>query len=66
MRLPWPSGAYYPDTRNIGDNATDMFSNIMKEFWPDINRHSAPGIITVGQTFLSGNWQAGMPALLTN
>ena len=40
------SNTYYPDTRNVKDNttkfatqlATDAFSNIIKEFWPDIKR----------------------------
>jgi len=38
------SNAYYPDTRNWKDNAeklciavgTDAFSNVLKEFWPDV------------------------------
>jgi hypothetical protein len=41
------SNAYYPDTRNWNDNlqklliacATDTFSNVLKEFWPDVKRH---------------------------
>jgi len=41
------SNAYYPDTRNVRDNvqkvlisvATDSFSNVGKEFWPDIKRY---------------------------
>ena len=41
------SNAYYPDTRNVSDNvqklliacSTDAFSNVMKEFWPDVKRH---------------------------
>jgi len=41
------SNAWYPDTRTVSDNvqklaiqlATDAFSNVMKEFWPDIKRH---------------------------
>jgi hypothetical protein len=41
------SNAYYPDTRNVNDNvqklltavATDAFSNVAKEFWPDIKRY---------------------------
>jgi hypothetical protein len=40
------SNAYYPDTRDVGDNverlgialATDAFSQVMKEFWPDVKR----------------------------
>jgi hypothetical protein len=51
------SNAYYPDNRTAGDNtekwlvsiATDTFSNVMKEFWPDVKQwwtrkhsHSAP------------------------
>jgi hypothetical protein len=40
------SNAYYPDTRNAPDNlerllvqcATDAFSNVLKEFWPDVKR----------------------------
>lgn len=40
------SNAYYPDTRDWNDNvqklliqcATDSFSNVLKEFWPDIKR----------------------------
>ncbi len=43
------SNAYYPDTRTVSDNtqklavqlATDMFSNVLKEFWPDIKRKLA-------------------------
>ena len=38
------SNAYYPDTRTVFDNtekfgiqlATDAFSNVLKEFWPDV------------------------------
>lgn len=38
------SNAYYPDTRTVSDNvekllvqvATDSFSNVLKEFWPDL------------------------------
>ncbi|HUE22150.1 MAG TPA: hypothetical protein VMQ86_10740 [Bryobacteraceae bacterium] len=38
------SNAYYPDTRTVGSNmerlgiacATDAFSQVMKEFWPDV------------------------------
>jgi len=41
------SNAYYPDTRNASDNVqrlliacgTDAFSNVLKEFWPDVKRH---------------------------
>ena len=41
------SNAYYPDTRDVSDNvqkwliavATDTFSNILKEFWPDVKNH---------------------------
>lgn len=41
------SNAYYPDTRNVSDNvtklliacSTDAFSNVLKEFWPDVKRH---------------------------
>jgi hypothetical protein len=47
--------AYYPDGRHLGDNfqrfatqvGTDTFSNILKEFWPDIKRkfkHQSPAI----------------------
>ena len=40
------SNAWYPDTRNVSDNAgklaiqlaTDAFSNVLKEFWPDVKR----------------------------
>ena len=40
------SNAYYPDTRDWNDNlqklliqcGTDTFSNILKEFWPDVKR----------------------------
>ncbi len=40
------SNAYYPDTRNWNDNlqklmiqcATDAFSNVLKEFWPDVKQ----------------------------
>ena len=41
------SNAYYADSRNAGDNveklltavATDAFSNVAKEFWPDIKHY---------------------------
>ena len=41
------SNAYYPDTRTVSDNfeklgislATDAFSNVLKEFWPDVKRY---------------------------
>ncbi|MBV8730796.1 MAG: hypothetical protein JO336_13410 [Acidobacteriia bacterium] len=41
------SNAYYPDTRDVSDNlqkvfiatATDAFSNVAKEFWPDIKHY---------------------------
>jgi hypothetical protein len=41
------ANAYYPDNRSLSDTtqrlytqlATDCFSNIVKEFWPDIKRH---------------------------
>jgi len=41
------SNAWYPDTRDISDNvqklliqcATDAFSQVLKEFWPDVKRH---------------------------
>ena len=40
------SNAYYPDTRTAADNAQrlliacgpDAFSNVLKEFWPDVKR----------------------------
>ena len=40
------SNLYYPDTRNVADNVqklgiqvgTDAFSQVLKEFWPDIKR----------------------------
>ncbi len=40
------SEAYYPDNRNVSDAASrlgmqlgvDMASNVLKEFWPDVNR----------------------------
>jgi len=40
------SNAYYPDTRNASDNVqklliacgTDAFSNVLKEFWPDVKQ----------------------------
>ena len=40
------SNVWYPDTRTASDNveklgiqlATDAFSNVMKEFWPDVKR----------------------------
>ncbi len=40
------SNLYYPDTRDVSDNlkklgvqvGTDAFSQVMKEFWPDIKR----------------------------
>jgi hypothetical protein len=41
------TNAWYPDTRTVHDNveklgiqlATDAFSNVLKEFWPDVKRH---------------------------
>ena len=49
------SNAYYPDHRDAGSNATrlgvqlglDVAGNVLKEFWPDMNRklsrkHRAP------------------------
>lgn len=41
------SNAYYPDTRDVNDNvqkwmisvATDTFSNVLKEFWPDVKHY---------------------------
>ncbi len=41
------SNLYYPDTRTAHDNVqklllqcgTDAFSNVLKEFWPDVKRH---------------------------
>ena len=41
------SNLYYPDTRDWRDNVeklmiacgTDTFSNVLKEFWPDVKRH---------------------------
>jgi hypothetical protein len=47
------SNLYYPsDTRNLPDNlekwgvqiATDAFSNVLKEFWPDVKRKLHKGI----------------------
>jgi hypothetical protein len=51
--------AYYPDTRDVSDNvqrlgvalATDAFSQVLKEFWPDVkrrlfHRHDAPMLST--------------------
>ncbi len=40
------SNAYYPETHNVSDNlqrlgvqgATDAFTNVLREFWPDIKR----------------------------
>jgi hypothetical protein len=40
------SNAYYPDTRTVSDNVqklliavgTDTFSNVLKEFWPDVKQ----------------------------
>jgi hypothetical protein len=40
------SNAYYPDTRTAADNVerlliacgTDAFSNVLKEFWPDVKK----------------------------
>jgi hypothetical protein len=40
------SNAYYPDTRTVSENVqrlliacgTDAFSNVLKEFWPDVKR----------------------------
>jgi hypothetical protein len=43
------SNAYYPGTRTVGDNlqrftiqiGTDAFSNVLKEFWPDVKHKLA-------------------------
>jgi len=40
------SNAYYPDSRTASDNVqklliacgTDAFSNVLKEFWPDVKQ----------------------------
>jgi hypothetical protein len=56
------SNAYYPDDRDIGDNlhklglqlGTDAFSNVLKEFWPDIRRkfhHRQPGPAAAATSF---------------
>jgi hypothetical protein len=48
------SNAYYPGSRNLGGNlgkftlqvGTDAFTNVLKEFWPDVKRkltRSHPG-----------------------
>jgi hypothetical protein len=54
------SNAYYPDTRDWNDNvqklliacATDAFSNVLKEFWPDAKRmlhhHRQPDALETG------------------
>jgi hypothetical protein len=64
------SNAWYPDTRTAADNAeklviqcaTDAFSNVLKEFWPDVKRYlhrkrqpstvpaSAPATVSSGDT----------------
>jgi hypothetical protein len=44
------SNAYYPGSRNLGANfqklsvqiGTDAFTNVLKEFWPDV-KHKLPG-----------------------
>jgi hypothetical protein len=41
------SNAYYPDSRRVSDNVqkllvacgTDAFSNVLKEFWPDVKHY---------------------------
>ncbi len=48
------SNAYYPDTRDVKDNvsklaiqcATDAFSNVLKEFWPDVKNRLHRGRAT--------------------
>ena len=53
------SNAYYPDTRTASDNVqklliacgTDAFSNVLKEFWPDVKKklhhsHDEPTVDT--------------------
>ena len=53
------SNAYYPDTRTVNDNTqkwliavgTDAFSNVLKEFWPDVKhflkrKHNATAALT--------------------
>jgi len=48
MPPPWPSPTPgIPTTRTVSDNAqklliqcaTDAFSQVLKEFWPDVKRH---------------------------
>jgi len=56
------SNAYYPDNRDWKDNlskmlqqcATDAFSNILKEFWPDVKRkfhkqHDQEALVSTGK-----------------
>ena len=53
------SNLYYPDTRDAHDNlnkwliavGTDTFSNLLKEFWPDVkqklhHKNPPPGVIS--------------------
>jgi hypothetical protein len=55
------SNAYYPDTRDWHDNlqrllvacGTDAFSNVLKEFWPDVKRkfrkhHEQDALVSTG------------------
>ena len=63
------SNAYYPDTRTAGSSvgkltiqlATDAFSNVMKEFWPDVKSRLLRGHRTNTATtpFCSRNYCGG-------
>jgi len=61
------SNAYYPDTRDVSDNverlcvalATDAFSQVMKEFWPDVKRKLFHRHDTDSQPLISQSQAAG-------
>lgn len=63
------SNAYYPDTRTVQSNvgkltvqlATDAFTNVMKEFWPDVKRRLLRGhqTNTVTTPFCSRSYCGG-------
>ena len=67
------SNAYYPDTRTVNSNvgkltaqlATDAFSNVLKEFWPDVKRrlhrgHQTNAVTTpfCSRSYCGGKWNS--------
>jgi hypothetical protein len=67
------SNAYHPDTRTVRSNvskltvqlATDAFSNVMQEFWPDVKRRLLRGHQTntattpfCSRSYCGGKWNS--------